>query len=240
MNRLSRFGHDGWKFAGALMAGWLALARPSPAQTAPAAEKPIFLSHKAASKLLLEQVKPEYPPLARINFIQGQVRIQVVVTREGKVRQAHVIHGHPFLAAAALKAVRRWLYAPYKTARGETEFATVVDMNFSLRIKKLEFLPPHPVEDLSRQVRPPEIIQKPSAAAPAHSVRLRVLVGDEGKPLDIEPVRGVTPQFDAAWKHIERCKFHPAHLGALPVPWYLDVDVPVEDYVPPQGDPGGR
>ncbi len=222
---------------------WLLATIPAAAQTSPLAPTSrIVLDRKRASNLVLAQLKPEYPPLAKHNFIQGQVRVQVFVTREGRVSEAHVVEGHPFLAAAALKAIRRWLYRPLTTRAGPTEFLTLVDLHFSLHTKKIEQFPRRPELDLNRQVRPPEILEKPANHTSAATVRLRVLVSDDGKVIDSQPVAGLPAYFDAARNKIEGWTFRPAYWGNFAVPWYVDVEVPVEDWPPPRpaGDPGAQ
>lgn len=211
----------------ALSTACLALASVAGAQTESSNPQPVTLNRKAATTLIVEQVKPEYPALAKVNYIQGKVRLQVLVSPEGKVTRANVVQGHPFLAAAALKAVRRWLYLPFKTASGPLPFVTLVDMNFALRNIKRDQVPPEPEQDLSRQIRPPAMLTPPSAQARVRHVR--VLVNDDGQVLDVNPVVGFPYQYDEALKLVEHCQFRPAHWGPLAVPWYLDIDVPVED-----------
>src|SRR5216117_704851 len=86
------------------------------AQTGSPAPDAVLLDSKSASRMLVNEVKPEYPALAKVNYIQGAVRMQLRVTREGRVVEAHVVRGHPFLAEAALQAVRRWMYRPLSEA----------------------------------------------------------------------------------------------------------------------------
>src|SRR6266581_2708159 len=107
------------------------------AQTNSPAPDPVLLDSKSASRMLLNEVKPEYPALAKVNYIQGAVRMQLQVTREGRVAEAHVVRGHPFLAEAALQAVRRWMYRPLKRGSQATEFSTFVDVRFALHGGKL-------------------------------------------------------------------------------------------------------
>lgn len=203
---------------------------------------PPTLDHTAAANLIWTEVKPEYPPLAKLNYIQGRVRLRVLVSREGRVREAHVVHGHPFLAVSALEAVRRWLYHPLKAAWGPTEFMTVVEVNFSLRIKKIDLFPRDPERDLIRQVHPPHLLDRPLGQQLGSSVRVRVLVNDAGQVIDTQPLAGLAANFEAACRSVERWTFRPARWGALPVAWYMDVDVPVEDSSlrHAAGDPGGR
>jgi len=233
MARLFCSGHYRWK-AVALALGCLALAGTAAAQINLPSATIVTLNKKAAAGLILSQPKPEYPPLAKINFIQGKVHLQVLVSPEGKVVEANVLQGHPFLAAAALNAVRRWSYMPLKTATGAVPFVATVDVNFALRSIKIEQLPPKAEQDLSRQIHPPEMLKKPPANSPV--VHMRVLVDDEGEAIDVNSVQGFPVQYDSALKLVEQCKFQPAHWGPLAVPWYLDVEVPAGD--PPAGVPG--
>jgi len=224
-----------------LVLGCLSVALPAAGQAALPASKVHLIDSKTASKLVVQQVKPEYPSVAKLNYIQGSVRMRVVVTREGRVGEAHVLHGHPFLAASALSAVRRWVYQPLRTRSGPAEFLTVVEVVFSLHTKKLRPLPQEPEQDLKRQVRPPEVLEGPVGPAAAASVRLRVLVSDEGHAIDSQPLAGLAAHFSTAQKAVGRWTFKPARWGALAVPWYLEVDVPVGGW-PPRGgaaDPAG-
>lgn len=202
----------------------------------------VVLDRKAASKLLLSQITPEYPPVAKINFIQGQVRLQLTVNPEGHVREVHVVRGHPFLAASALKATSRWVYRPFVKGAMPTPFQTFVEVNFALRSRRLTEFPVQPERDLKGRVQPPEILAKPSERPPTASVRMRILVSDKGVAIDSLPVSGQPAHFDTARKDLQRWTFRPARWGTLSVPWYLDVDVPVESSNLPggAGDPNGR
>jgi TonB family protein len=190
------------------------------------------LDTKKASHLCVNQVPPEYPALAKMNYIQGRVRVQLVVSRGGTVASAHVLSGHPLLAAAVLNSVRLWRYRPLVAEGSSSSFATSVDVNFTLRIRKMDLPPPQAESDFRRQVKPPEVLTRPEETASSDpSVRVRLLVSAEGKVIDSEILRGMPSQFEGARKSIERWSFRPARWGALSVPWYLDVDVPV--YNPP-------
>src|SRR5438132_11325069 len=145
------------------------------------------LDSRESSRLIVTQVRPEYPALAKMNYIQGSVRMQLLITREGRVGEAHVIRGHPFLAAEALQAVRRWAYRLPQSGRGKAGFLTFVDVNFALRMHKMEHLPPQPEKDLDRQVLPPAVMEKPETPAAMRRVALRVLVGVDGSVIDSGP-----------------------------------------------------
>ncbi|HLW79013.1 MAG TPA: energy transducer TonB, partial [Terriglobia bacterium] len=144
------------------------------------------LDNKSAARLLVDEIKPEYPPLAKVNYIQGSVRVQLRVTREGHVAEAHIVRGHPFLAEATLQAVRHWIYRPLARGSEVREFLTFVDVKFSLRGRNLENLPPTPEQDLDRQVQPPALLGDAPADPSPDAVRMRVLVGAKGHVLDEE------------------------------------------------------
>ena len=191
--------------------------------------EPVTLSEKSARNLLASRVSPEYPALARINYIQGKVRLQLLVSREGKVTAAHVLEGNPILAASALKAVRGWFYRPFQTASGPTEFLAAVEVRFALQNRRVRLFPPRAEQDFSRQVHAPEIIAKPDVPRPSSGVRLRVLVNEEGTPVDYALLSGQLSAFSRARQVVDGWKFRPASWGTLAVPWYLEVDVPGED-----------
>jgi len=192
------------------------------------------LGTKEASRLLLSQVPPQYPVLAKVNYIQGRVRAQIVVSPAGTVASAHVLSGNPILAAAVLDSVHGWLYRPYMVAGVSTSFVTSVEIHFTLRLKELDLNPTQAESDFRRQVKPPEVLTRPEQTdSPDPSVRMRLLVSAEGKVIDSEIVKGIASEIDRAKKSIERWSFRPARWGTLSVPWYLDVDVPV-DFDPAQ------
>ena len=213
------------------------------AQRAEGEQPLLVLDAKKATGLLLNQALPEYPALAKVNYIQGRVRVQLVVSAAGSVAGAHVLSGNPLLAAAVLNSVRMWRYRPFVAKGDSTTFATTVDVNFTLRVKKMELAPAQAESDFRRQVKPPEVLARPEKTASTDpSVRLRLLVNAEGKVIDSEILRGIPSLFEGARKSIERWSFRPARWGALSVPWYLDVDVPVDNAPSQAGtrSPSGR
>jgi TonB family protein len=192
------------------------------------------LNTKKATSLLLSQAPPEYPALAKVNYIQGRVRAQVVVSAAGSVVEAHVLSGNPLLAAAVLNSVREWRYRPFVLEGSSIPFTTLVDVKFALHIKKMDLSPAQAESDFRRQVKPPEVLARPEKTASSDPpVRLRLLVNEEGRVIDSEILEGIPSLFERARKNIEGWAFRPARWGALSVPWYLEVDVPV-DALPPR------
>jgi TonB family protein len=68
-------------------------------------------SGKAARKLIA-QVDPDYPADLKRAAIGGLVRLDIVVAPGGKVEDVVVAGGNPILAESAVRAVKRWKYAP--------------------------------------------------------------------------------------------------------------------------------
>ncbi len=58
------------------------------------------------------KVQPVYPELARKMNITGTVKVEVVVSPNGTVKEAKALGGHPVLVSAALDAVRKWRFEP--------------------------------------------------------------------------------------------------------------------------------
>lgn len=75
----------------------------------------------------VHKVQPVYPPLAKMAKIEGVVKLEITVERNGEVSNVEVKSGHPLLAKAALEAVRQWEYAPQPH-----EVESTVTVNFTL------------------------------------------------------------------------------------------------------------
>lgn len=104
-----------------------------PAQTAKATETTrVRVGGNVRQPKLIHEVRPVYPPLARQARIQGVVKINAIVSRDGAVQSLQVAGGHPLLLAAAMDAVRQWRYEPTLLNGEPVEVVLVVDVNFRL------------------------------------------------------------------------------------------------------------
>jgi TonB family protein len=79
---------------------------PAPAPAPPAVSR--FVPSR-----LVESPPPSYPSAARNARIGGQVELEAIITTRGRLRDIHVINGHPLLNAAAIEAAERQRYTPY-------------------------------------------------------------------------------------------------------------------------------
>jgi TonB family protein len=64
------------------------------------------------SRKLIYKTNPVYPPVLKDKKIGGLVRILVVVTPAGGVKQTEDLGGNPALVTATEAAVKQWKYEP--------------------------------------------------------------------------------------------------------------------------------
>jgi len=81
---------------------------------------------------LVRQPRPVYPPLAKQARIQGVVKLSAVISKDGTIMELALISGHPLLTAAAMDAVKQWVYQPTLLNGEPVEVATQIDVNFTL------------------------------------------------------------------------------------------------------------
>jgi len=65
-----------------------------------------------AKRKIVSNMPPVYPELARKMQISGTVRVEAVITPNGKVKFTQVVGGSPVLAKAAVDAIEKWRWAP--------------------------------------------------------------------------------------------------------------------------------
>jgi TonB family protein len=68
---------------------------------------------------------PADPDLAKRMNVSGKVKIEVVVTPDGRVKSTRVVGGHPLLVQACQDAVKEWKFAP-----ASEETTQVVEFDF--------------------------------------------------------------------------------------------------------------
>jgi len=98
------------------------------------ARNPIaHLSPEAAHSLLVKEVVPSYPELARRARIQGEVVLDAQISQEGAVENLKAASGHPMLIPAAIDAVKQWRYRPYLLNGEPMAVQTQITVHFSLK-----------------------------------------------------------------------------------------------------------
>ena len=117
--------------AGGVLGGIIggAGSTPPPPKEAP---KRIRVGGQVQTAKLINKVQPVYPPLAKQARIQGTVRLQAIIAKDGSVVELQVLSGHPLLQQAALDAVRQWRYQPTLLNGEPVEVVTTIDVIFTL------------------------------------------------------------------------------------------------------------
>lgn len=73
-----------------------------------------------SARKVLERTPAPYPALARTMALQGIVKVEVLVSPDGSVKETQIKGGHPVLAQAAVNSVRRWKWEPAPHESHET------------------------------------------------------------------------------------------------------------------------
>lgn len=119
---------------GGVLGGIPSAAPPPPPK---AVEKPkppsqIRVGGNVQAAKLIRQPKPLYPPLAKQARIQGTVRFNAIIGKDGAIANLQVVSGHPLLVPSALEAVKQWVYQPTLLNGDPVEVVTQIDVNFTL------------------------------------------------------------------------------------------------------------
>jgi len=80
-----------------------------------------------AKRKVKSKILPTYPELAKRMNVTGKVKVEVVITPDGRVKSTRVIGGHPLLVQSCTDAVKEWKFvtAPEETTQiVECEFNT--------------------------------------------------------------------------------------------------------------------
>jgi D-alanyl-D-alanine endopeptidase (penicillin-binding protein 7) len=140
-----------------LAVSWAASALPLQSAKPAAPEAKIAVSDQVTAPSepkLVRQVKPVYPPEAKAEKVQGLFVIDVVIGKDGAIKDARIAASAPTverlkeleakkgtpaaqegdarLAEAALAAVKQWQYQPILEGGKPVEFKATVTVNFKL------------------------------------------------------------------------------------------------------------
>ena len=86
-----------------LLVGFFVLTTASPA---------LHAQTENNARKIVYRIEPEYPAELKRIGIGGYVRVEATISPSGAVEDATIAGGNPILAEAAVKAVKKWKYAP--------------------------------------------------------------------------------------------------------------------------------
>jgi protein TonB len=112
-----------------LLSGWLGVA---PALAADAGPAPLRLSEREVLRQVTQRVEPEYPAMARQVRLAGAVDVEIVISEEGAVEETKVLSGNLLLSSSAVRAVRKWRFAPFESNGKAARVVTVLRFHFRM------------------------------------------------------------------------------------------------------------
>ncbi len=98
----------------------------------PDTPKRIRVSGDVQAQNLIEKPEPDYPALARQARIQGTVRFNATILKDGTIGNLTLVSGHPLLASSATEAARRYIYKPTFLNGEPVEVVTQIDVSFQI------------------------------------------------------------------------------------------------------------
>jgi TonB family protein len=85
----------------------------------------VAISFAQQGRKTISSPAPEYPDIAKKMNLTGVVKIEILIGTDGEIKASNVVGGHPILADAAQKALKKWKYAP-----GNSETKALLEFKF--------------------------------------------------------------------------------------------------------------
>jgi periplasmic protein TonB len=96
---------------------------------------PLPLSEVARAPVLITQTVPHYPERARLLGVAGLVRLEAILSREGRIEQGiKVLESVPLLDEAASDALRQWRFKPARDDSGRP-VRVILEVPFRFTLK---------------------------------------------------------------------------------------------------------
>ena len=92
----------------------------------------VRLSSKLVEGMLVRKTIPTYPPIAKSMHVEGTVVLQATISTAGRIEGLRVVSGPALLQAAAVNAVKTWVYRPYILNGKPVEVETTVNVQFRM------------------------------------------------------------------------------------------------------------
>ena len=96
------------------------------------ASRPVAISSGVATGMLIHSTPPDYPPIAKTARVAGTVELHATISTNGTIEDLQVVSGPVMLRQAALDAVRKWRYKPYRLNNQPVEVKTTINVVFTL------------------------------------------------------------------------------------------------------------
>ena len=73
-----------------------------------------------------------YPEIAKLQHVEGEVILKIVIDRSGKLRDVQAVSGPLALRQGAINGVKDWRFKPYYVNGQPVEVESEITMNFHL------------------------------------------------------------------------------------------------------------
>ena len=81
---------------------------------------------------LISRVEPVYPEEAKQKHVEGVVRAQLSIAKDGRVALVEVMSGDPLLTEAAKQAMMQWRFTPFMNCGQAVEMRSIEHVSFTL------------------------------------------------------------------------------------------------------------
>jgi protein TonB len=96
----------------------------------PPVKPPAWVTSHSLEAMLIKKVIPDYPMIAKIAGVQGDVLLHAIVAKDGTIQSLTVTSGPDLLRKAALQAVQQWRYRPYMLNGEAIEVESIITVSF--------------------------------------------------------------------------------------------------------------
>jgi protein TonB len=127
--QVATVGGDLGGVVGGIPGGVPAEAPPPPPPPPP----PVRVGGAIQAPKKIKDQNPTYPPIAQSARVQGVVILEATIGPDGRVQDVRVLRSIPLLDAAAIEAVRQWVYTPTLLNGVPVPVIMTVTVNFTLR-----------------------------------------------------------------------------------------------------------
>jgi TonB family protein len=113
---------------GATVAGVISHSGGAPPTELP---KPVRIAGNLEAAMIVHQVQPVYPLLAKTAHVSGTVVLDAIIEKDGRVGGLTYVSGPPLLMQAAMDAVKQWKYKPTTLNGSAVRVDTTVKIVFT-------------------------------------------------------------------------------------------------------------
>ena len=114
---------------GGVLGGLIQSTAPPPKVATP---QKVRISQGVLEGSKTHDVTPQYPQMARLAHVQGDVVLRATISKTGSIENLQVMSGPPMLIQSAMDAVRQWKYKPYALNGEPVEVETVITVKFHM------------------------------------------------------------------------------------------------------------